>query len=298
MVEIFAVPGLGDEVAGGGVQLTQPYTGLDKRLGGLVRAADKVVYGGLLLGRLAAEPGAGHVAAIAVFHAAHVEQDAVALLQHGVVRLVVRVSGVRPEGDDRREARPLAAVGAELCVDKLGDLALGHADLDIVLRGLVDGVVDAGRLAHEALLLVVLAGAAVVDAVACQHDLHGGVGLHQRDQELGRPLLIDAQRLVGVDDGGNLRHGHVGVGVPDSLAGRVRHIEQLVQKQQGLALGGQVERQQTLIRLDGDAGQIPDAFGVTHDHLGQSLCAQCGTDTFNTLHFHGLLRPFIFLSPL
>ena len=251
------------------------------------------MYGGLFLCGLAAEPGAGHVAAIAVLHAAHVKQHAVALLQHRAVRLVVGVSGVRTEGNDGGKARAFAAVGAELGVNELGHLTLSHADLDVVLRSLVDFIVDAGGLTHEALFLGVLAGAAVVDAIAGQHDLHAGVGLHQRDQELGGPLFVDAQRLRGVDHGGDLGDRGVGVSVPNGLAGRIRDIEQLVQKQHRLAVGGQVERQQTLIGFHGDTGQIPHAFGVADDHLGQALCAQCGTNPVNTFHFHKFDSPFV-----
>ena len=198
---------------------------------------------------------------------------------------MVRVGGVGTKGDDRRKARPLAAVGTELRVDKLGNLAFGHAGLYIVLRGLVYRVVDAGRLAHEGLLLGVLAGAAVVHAVAGQHDLHTGVGLHQRNQKLSGPLLVNAQRPARVHDLGNLRHGLVRVGVPDGPARRLGHIEQSVQKQHRFALGGQVERQQTLIGLHGDAGQIPHALGVADDHLRQSLRAQGSTDTVHTFGF-------------
>ena len=135
--------------------------------------------------------------------------------------------------------------------------------------------------------------AAVVHAVAGQHDLHAGVGLHQRNQELGGPLFVDTQRLRGVDHGGDLGDRGVGVSVPNGLAGRIRDIEQLVQKQHRLALGGQVERQQTLIGFHGDTGQIPHAFGVADDHLGQALCAQCGTNPVNTFHFHKFDSPFV-----
>ena len=57
--------------------------------------------------------------------------------------------------------------------------------------------------------------------------------------------------------------------------------------------GGQVERQQTLIGFHGDTGQIPHAFGVADDHLGQALCAQRGTNPVNTFHFHKFDSPFV-----
>ncbi len=74
--------------------------------------------------------------------------------------------------------------------------------------------------------------------------------------------------------------------MPDGLARRVGNVEQPVQKQHRLTLDGQIQRQQALIGLHGDAGQVPDAFGVADNHLGQALRTQGGADTFNTLGFH------------
>ena len=79
VVEIRAVARFRNQVARGGIQLTQAHAGLDERLGSLIRAAHQIMHGGLLFSGLAAEPGAGHVAAIAALHAAHVKQHAVAL---------------------------------------------------------------------------------------------------------------------------------------------------------------------------------------------------------------------------
>ena len=99
--------------------------------------------------------------------------------------------------------------------------------------------------------------------------------------------------VVNEDHGGDLGDRGVSVSVPNGLAGRIRDIEQLVQKQHRLAVGGQVECQQTLIGFHGDTGQIPHAFGVADDHLGQALCAQCGTNPVNTFHFHKFDSPFV-----
>ena len=247
------------------------------------------MHSGLLLGGLAAEPGAGHVAAIAVLHTAHIKQHAVALFQHGVIRLVVGVGGVGAKGYDGGKAGAFAAMGAEPGVDELGHLALGHAGLDVVLGFLVDQVVDVGGRAHKLLLGLILAGAAVIHAIAGQFYRHSGVGFHQRDQEPGGPFLIDAQRLAGIHHDGNLLNRRFGVGMPDSLARRVGHVEQLIQKKRGFACYRQVEDQQALVGFHGYAGQVPHALGVTYDHLGQAAAFQRGAhpgDTFSMNLFH------------
>ena len=59
--------------------------------------------------RLPAEEGAGHVGAVPVLAAAHVDHDAVALFQRRVVRLVVGIRGVGAEGDDGTEGQTFAA---------------------------------------------------------------------------------------------------------------------------------------------------------------------------------------------
>ena len=244
------------------------------------------MHGGLLLCGLTAEPCACHIAAVAVLDAAHVEQHTIAGLQHCVIRLVVGVGGIGTEGDDRGKARPFAAVGAVLAVDEGGNLAFGHAGLYILFGSFVHGVIDAGGGAHQRLLLGVLAGAAVIHAIAGQNDPHTGVRLHQRDQKPRRPLLVDAQRGGGVHHGGNLCHRGIGVGMPDGPAGDLRQMEQPVQKQHRLAVHRQIECQQPLIGVNGHPGQVPDALRVADDHLGQPRCAQGGAHTVNAFGFH------------
>ena len=236
MVKIRPVPCLCNHLPRGGVHIAQPHTGLYQRLGGQVGAAHKIVHGGLFFGGGTRKPGAGHVAAIAVFAAAHIHQHTLAGLQNGVVRLVVGVGGVGPKGHNGRKAVALAPVGQILLVHKAGGLLFGHAHADILLYGGVDLVIDTAGLAHQGLLGLVLAGAAVVHAVAGQHHVHAAAALHQGDQKFSRPLLVNAQGLGGVDHSGDLRHGVLRVVVPHRFAGRVRHVEQAIQKQRWLAV--------------------------------------------------------------
>ena len=290
MVEIRPVPRLCDHLPRGGIHVTQPHAGLDQRFGGKVGAVYQLMHGSLLFGGGSRKPGAGHIAAIAVFAAAHIHQHALPGLQNGVVRLVVGVGGVRAEGHDRRKAVALAAVGKVLLVHKAGHLLFGHTHPHILLDGGVDLVIDAACLAHQRLLGFVLAGAAIVHAVACQHHPHTGAVLHQRNQKFGSPLLVDAQGRGGIDHPGDLRHGVLRIIVPHSLAGRVRHVEQPVQKQHRLPANRQIQRQQPLVRLYLHPGQIPHTFGVGYDHLCQPLHLHGGAHTLDTLvHFQALL---------
>ena len=199
------------------------------------------------------------------------------------------VGSIGTKRNDGGKTRALAAVGTEAAVNELGHLALGHACFYVVFCLLIDKVVDAGGFAHQGLLGLILAGAAVVHAVTGKAHRHGRVGLHQRDQELSGPFFVDAKQFFGIHHSGDLFYGCVGIGMPDSLARRVGHVEQLIQKKRGFACYRQVEGQQALVGFDGDAGQVPHAFGVTYDHLGQAAALQGRThpgDTFSMNLFH------------
>ena len=77
----------------------------------------------------------------------------------------------------------------------------------------------------------------------------------------------------------------VGFGDESNFSTRFTAMVGQSPQQYRLTLGGQVERQQTLIGLHGDAGQIPHALGVADDHLRQPLRAQGSTDTVHAFGF-------------
>ena len=83
----------------------------------LIGLPHQVVDGGVLGVRRLAEEGPGHVGAVPILPAAHVDDDAVPGLQAGLVRLVVGVRGVGAVGDDGQEAvesQPSAAYWATM----------------------------------------------------------------------------------------------------------------------------------------------------------------------------------------
>ena len=206
VVEVLAIARFGDQVTGGGVNIAQAHAGVDHRLGGFVGLAHQVMDGGILRLRLSAEECAGHIGAVAVLAAAHIDQHTLAFFQHSIVRLVVGVSGVCTKGYDGGKCHTLAAGFLVLVVNVLGNLLFGHAGLDVVARFQDGFIVDAGCFLHQHLFFGILHGAAGIHAVGSQHYRHTGAQLHQRDQELGRPFLVDAQSLGLVHHFGDLLH--------------------------------------------------------------------------------------------
>ena len=73
VVEVLAIARFGDQVTGGGVNIAQAHAGVDHRLGGFVGLAHQVMDGGILRLRLPAEECAGHIGAVTVLAAAHIE---------------------------------------------------------------------------------------------------------------------------------------------------------------------------------------------------------------------------------
>lgn len=192
-------------------------------------------------------------------------------------------------------------------------------------RGLVDGVVDAGTTSREA-----RASSSSLRARGRRHDhfrpsttfaFFGGVGAPSADRSAGTwPLLVVPSGFilrVRVDDTAAICCA-TGICVSSSLSvcqtpvlqkGQARSftLNALFRKTtpqahflgggQGRALGNQLgTARQHGKRL------IPDplnTFGLTRDHLGQSIALWCGTDVQYAFAFHGLhYVAFIFLSPL
>ena len=228
--EVFSVSGGGDVVPCGLVQVAQGHAGPQHGLRQLVGLPHQVVDGGVLGIRRPAEEGPGHVGAVAVLPAAHVDDDAVPSLQAGLVRLVVGVRGVGAVGDDGQERSGVTALGGILCHDVVGHLPLGHALFHVGGSPLHHHVVDAGGLPHQVPLHRVLAGPGVVHAVGGQHILAAGIVGHQGQQKPGGPVLVHAHVFFPVH--GICQNGEivVRVGEPHLLIGCLRHREQFVQK--------------------------------------------------------------------
>jgi hypothetical protein len=84
----------------------------------LLRLLHDLVHGPLLVGRIFDVHRASRVRRVAVLDPAEVEDDHVALQQHALSELVVRVGAVRP-GADERELDSGVPVGLQ-CVRKVG----------------------------------------------------------------------------------------------------------------------------------------------------------------------------------
>ena len=122
--EVLAVAGVGDHLARGAVDLLAGDARADRLEAGLLGAADDLVHLALLVGRLADVHGAGRVGAVAVLDAAEVQHDHVAVLDHPLADLVVRVGAVGARADDG-EVDLRVAVLAQQRGEVGGDLGLG-----------------------------------------------------------------------------------------------------------------------------------------------------------------------------
>ena len=271
VVEVFAVARLKNHIAGGGVQLAHLYAGAHQPLGGLVGAAHQLVDLALLCGGLGGEKGAGHVAAIVVVDAAHIQKHHLAGLQRPVGVLVVGVGGIIGKGDDGLKAGAAASVGLVDGQDLFGQLPLGDAGADGGGKLGHAGVVDGAGLDHGFLLGRVLDGADHVAADAAHPVLPRHRQLLQAQQKAGGPVLVHAQRLFHVQIGRQQGGGVVGVVKIDHRQAHVRRAEQPVDKQPHAAVGRKQQAVHPLAGVQPQAGQVKDGGGVADQQLGQAV---------------------------
>ncbi len=147
------------------------------------------------LGRRRAERDrAGHVGVIAAVEAREVHLDHVALFQHPVRGMVMRLGGLLAERHDRLERQPVRA-GATQCVLQLqGDLSLGHADRE-PFQDVVERDVGARlRLVEQRDLLRVLDPPQALDRLAHGDELDVGHLVLQLPQAAhGHVVCFEAQ---------------------------------------------------------------------------------------------------------
>ena len=100
--KIRAVSALRDDVAGAAVYRSNLDAGAKHLLSSFVCSPDQVVNGsGFLVRCLPVIKGSCHIGAVIIDNAADIEQDGISLLQHRVIRHVVRIRGMIAEGDNR-----------------------------------------------------------------------------------------------------------------------------------------------------------------------------------------------------
>src|SRR6476646_5943322 len=130
VLEVVAVPGVPDQVAGGRVHVPD----VGARPGGVqtgsLRGRDQLVDLPLPAGRLAQCDGTGHVGVVAAVQRAEVHRDQVAAAQWPVGRRVVRDRAVRAAGHDGVEGGPLGAQRDHPGVQRRRQPAFGHTGYD------------------------------------------------------------------------------------------------------------------------------------------------------------------------
>ena len=152
----------------------------------LVRMADEVVEGALLVGGLTHDDRAGHVAAVVAEGRAVIHEDEVALLDDPVARYRMRVGRIGPGGDDGAEGEAVGAVLEHEVLEFGPRLLLGHTRTQDAQHVLEGGVGDL-RAPHELDLLGILDGA---------HDLQ--VLMHERQRDAHGQVLEGA--LEGAEE--------------------------------------------------------------------------------------------------
>ena len=205
---------------------------------------------------------------------------------------MVGIGGVGAEGDDGLEGHRVTALRGVLGDDEVCDLPFHHALPHEGGGPLHHGIVDPGGGAHQLPLGFILAGPGVVHAGGGQHAAAAGIVGHQRQEEAGGPLLVDAHGLGAVHIFRQNGEVIVGIGEPHLLIGDLGHGEELVQKQLVLPVPAQVEGEEPLKGKYVVPGEIPDAVGVGDDHLLQPHLFHGREDAADPFLIHDFIAPF------
>lgn len=189
-----AVPGIDDDLAGGGVDLACRNAGLDDVESGLVSAVDDVVdLEGAVAGG-AEGANAGDVALVALDFATEVEQEDFAVFDGGVVGEVVGLGRVRAGGDDG-EGGGSPLLGHEVS-EHLGDLEFGLADSEQRLDGGKGVVRNLPGALHQLDLIGLLDQHERADQALAVSEEGGGEDVLHLEEQAGGQGGVDA------DDGG------------------------------------------------------------------------------------------------
>ena len=253
--EILAVASVLDHAARGAIKLAHRQSRAHGGAAGLVGAAAGIVHLLLLGVHMAKEQCARHIAAIAPVQQAHVQNHAVAVLQAGIVVVVVRLRAVGAKAGDRREARARAAL--RLRVFQVGrfQLLLRHAPANLGDGRRQRAVVHAARFAHDGNLFRILEHTGVVHRRGAHRGRNVAPPLHQANGEVARPELVDAEPagLYAVRE-----DAHAIVRIAELHDGQliVRKRKEAVRVEPEIAVRIEIERQHTLAGRNVVAGQV------------------------------------------
>ena len=153
----------------------------------------------LLLAGLPGKERPGHIGTVILIHTAHVDQDALAHLQRGVVVVVVRVCRMSAKTADGGKADPGTAVGRIDAPDGFGHLFFGDAGADESLKLRHAVIVDLGGSPHGLLLGSVFYGAGIVAGggtayVAAAKAADALVATLDGDEKTGASIIAKALR--------------------------------------------------------------------------------------------------------
>ena len=223
--------------------------------------------------------GTGHVAAVAVHHAAHVHHHSLTGLQGTFSGDTMGVRGVVTVGHDGVEGVALGNL-AEQGVDFIPELGFGFTHLNERRHLGHDGIVDLGGPDHFLLLLGGLDGFHFVDDRAHHQLQFRLVGL-QCQQEPGGEGFVHGHGAAELLS----QHPHavLGVGEPGDVLISVIG-EENVDEQPGLPGFLHQQHQQPLSGGKPGAGEIADGIGIGHQCRIQILLVQPAYQAGNGFH--------------
>ena len=241
------------------------HPGADRVDPGLLGLADDVVDLPQLGGRGAERDRPGHVGVVALDARAEVELDDVALLEHAVPRVVVRLGGVLPERDDRIEGEVVAPLLEQQALQVARQVSLAHPHAHDV-EDAVERPVGGGLRTPEQVELL-----SVLDPAPTLHD----VG--ERDERdaiaQGRAQLrvvVDGDRLRLEPEARHAREEPREVVADGPPVGDAIGAGDLVPRLLRVAAvgeeGGAVGRDQQLAVRPGEPGQVPDVDELGDEH--------------------------------
>ena len=280
-------PGVGDDPAGGGVDLLARRADDGGRHRGLLRLEEHGVRLGHLVGRLAQvhaprDVGAVADAVLAEHGAAEVAEDDLALADHAVARLVVGAGGVGARRDDG-EVHTVVALGAQAAAELGRHLRLGATDELDVARLELGGHTIGGRAGPPQGFDLggVLPGAQRPHHLAPPGEHGGRQRVLQVDHEPRPRAITDGDAVHPADQLGDDGHRVVGLvpGAEREHVGALHDARRLEpgHHQGGVAVGGEHEHGEPLERHRLVPGEVREVGPHRQEHGIDTELRQAGS---------------------
>ena len=179
-----------------------------------------------------------------------------------VAQIRSQIASATSDFDREKLQERLAKLAGGVAVIKVG------AATEVEMKDKKLRIEDALNATKAAVEEGIVAGGGSIAVSGCR------VQLHQPEQEPGRPILINAQRLVPFQPGQELCRGVLAVRVVFHRDACLRRAEQCIDEETVVPVGPEQQSQHPLAGLDAHPGQIKDRGRVADDHLSQALSGE------------------------